>query len=194
MPPTQVLSLLRASWLVLLFFTVASALPAPSLAKEACAAPPGFNVHRVLVNPDGHVFWRGGAPRIDTVEALAREAERRGVTVTLIDLRNPPSTDDLSGKGGRLSPDGEVSRGAQKGLHVISVSALDKELPSKIHLALKQGDVYVHCMYGVNRTGFAVARYARRYRASVSRDGLGKRDWEQGTAFEKRLEGTKTGR
>jgi hypothetical protein len=43
-------------------------------------------------------------------------------------------------------------------------------------------------MYGVNRTGFATARYARSTGAKVPDDGLGKRDWKQGDAFQQRIE------
>lgn len=157
-------------------------------------APPGFNVRRVLRTPAGHVFWRGGAPRNDTLDALAANAAARGITVTLIDLRHPPSTDDLSGKGGRLSPDGEAARGAQKGFRYLSISALDKDFNARVDEALARGDVYLHCMYGVNRTGFAAARYARKHRVKISREGLGKNDWTQGDAFEARLERTGKGK
>ena len=157
-------------------------------------APPGFNVHLVLVTPEGHRFWRGGAPRKDTLDSLAVDATARGATVTLIDLRHPPSADDLSGKGGRLSPDGEPARGAQKGFRYLSISALDKQFNAQLDEALARGDVYLHCMYGVNRTGFAVARYARRHQVKISREGLGKRDWTQGDAFEARLETTGKGK
>jgi hypothetical protein len=41
-------------------------------------------------------------------------------------------------------------------------------------------------MYGVNRTGFAVARYATAKGLDVGREGLGVRDWRDGAAFEAR--------
>src|SRR5262245_18271703 len=74
----------------------------------APAAPPGFNVRLVEKGPAGF-FWRGGAPRRDTLAALAASAKERGVEVTLIDLRHPPTTDDRAGREGRLSPDQEAA-------------------------------------------------------------------------------------
>ncbi|HEU4753600.1 MAG TPA: hypothetical protein VFU47_10875, partial [Armatimonadota bacterium] len=161
-----------------------SCLLAPAvLAAGACLAapapPPGFNVH--LVQESGKSrFWRGGAPKRDTLAALAASARQRGVTVTMVDLRKPPYQDDLSGKGGRLSPKAEEAAAKQLGIRYLLISALDRQLPARLQAALKSGDIYMHCMYGVNRTGFATARYARACGVETGRQGLGKRDWQQG--------------
>jgi hypothetical protein len=166
--------------------------PAPAIVLSAAAAlaapqpPPGFNVH--LVEDTGRSrFWRGGAPRQDTVQALAKSARARGVTVTFVDLRTPPNSDDRSGKGGRLSPAAQAATAKKLGLRYVSVSALDKGLPGKLQSWQKQGDIYMHCMYGVNRTGFATARFARAKGVEVPTKGLGKRDWKQGEAFQARV-------
>lgn len=137
---------------------------------------------------EGNRFWRGGAPKPETVEALAKAAKSRGVTVTFVDLRKPANSDDCSGKGGRLSPSAEEAVAKKLGLQYLAVSALDRGLPARLQFAQKQGDVYMHCMYGVNRTGFATARYARATGATVRDEGLGKRDWKQGDAFQQRLQ------
>ena len=167
-----------------LILPLAAALAPAVLA--APASPPGFNVH--LVQEHGsHRIWRGGAPRKDTLQALAAAAKARSVTVTLVDLRAPANKDDQSGKGGRLSPAQEAAEAGRLGFRYLAVSALDKSLPQKLQQAARTGDVYVHCMYGVNRTGFAVARYAAANRLTVDREGLGKRDWQQGQAYQERL-------
>jgi hypothetical protein len=171
--------LLAASLPLLLTGPAGAVIPAP-------LAPPGFNVHLVQVTPNTR-FWRGGAPKRETVEALAKDAKARGVTVTFIDLRKPANSDDRSSKGGRLTPDAEKTLAEKHGLRYEAVSALDKALPDRLQSALKRGDVYMHCMYGVNRTGFAAARYAVATGAKTSTTGLGKRDWKQGEAFQKRL-------
>jgi hypothetical protein len=158
---------------------------APAAATDA-VPPPGHNVHLVQESPSGR-FWRGGAPGADTLEALARTAKARGKTATLIDLRTPPNRDDQSGKGGRLAPKAEAALAKRLGLRYVAVSALDKALPARLKQAAQSGDVYIHCMYGVNRTGFAVARYARATKQQVDRAGLGKRDYAQGDAFQARL-------
>jgi hypothetical protein len=129
-------------------------------------------------------LWRGGAPRQDTLQAL----HRTGHKVTLIDLRHPANTDDKSGKEGRLSPQDEARLSRQLGFRYVSISALDKNLPVVMDQALSRGDVYIHCMYGANRTGFAVGRYATADKVDVPRDGLGTRDWNEGTDFQQRLE------
>jgi hypothetical protein len=160
-------------------------LSAPGVAS---GPPPGFNVHSVQSTPQSR-FWRGGAPRKDTMEALVREAKSRGVTVTFVDLRTPPNSDDRSGKAGRLSPAAEAALAKKLGARYVAISALDKQLPARLKELRRQGDVYMHCMYGVNRTGFAAARYARATGAKISTEGLGKRDWKQGDAFQARLSG-----
>ncbi len=165
----------------------AALLLSSSLAVAAPAPPPGHNVHLVR-ELNGNRFWRGGAPRKDTLEALASSAKARGKTVTFIDLRKPANSDDRSGKTGRLSPDAEAAMAKKHGLRYVGISALDKKLPDVLASAFKSGDVYMHCMYGVNRTGFAAARYARAEKCSVPTKGLGKRDWKQGDAFQARIE------
>lgn len=162
-------------------------LLASGAAFAAPAPPPGFNVH-LVEETGGNRFWRGGAPKKETVEALAQAAKVRGVTVTLVDLRKPANADDRSGKAQRLTPTQEEALAKQHGLRYLAISALDRNLNQHLREALKQGDVYMHCMYGVNRTGFATARYARATGAKVSTEGLGKRDWKQGDAFQARLE------
>lgn len=160
---------------------------APGLAALAAPAPPpGFNVHLVQEQAPTR-FWRGGAPKPETVEALAKAAKARGVTVTFIDLRKPANSDDRSGKGGRLSPTDEEALAKKLGLQYQAVNALDRDLPARLEAAQKRGDVYMHCMYGVNRTGFATARFARSTGAKVPDEGLGKRDWKQGDAFQARV-------
>lgn len=149
--------------------------------------PPGHNVHLVREENQSR-FWRGGAPRKDTVQALAESAKARGKTVTFIDLRKPANADDKSGKTGRLAPADEAALAKKLGLRYVGISALDRKLPGVLGESLKLGDVYMHCMYGVNRTGFAAARYARATGAKIDRKGLGKRDWNQGDAFQSRVE------
>ncbi|NDD27385.1 MAG: hypothetical protein EB084_03865 [Proteobacteria bacterium] len=162
----------------------ATASSASTDTQKGPAPPPGFNVHLVTL-ANGHRLWRGGAPRPDTLAALLASARARGVRVTLLDLRHPPFEDDLSGKGGRLSPDAEKKAASTASSRYLSMSALDPSLLKQIEEALSEGDVYVHCMYGVNRTGFAVGRYATARGASVDRTGLGERDFNQGEAFQR---------
>lgn len=166
----------------LLLFSVAPGL----VASAAPASPPGFNVHLVQEQEPSR-FWRGGAPKPETVEALAKAAKARGVTVTFIDLRKPANSDDRSGKGGRLSPSAEEALAKKLGLQYEAINALTADLPARLQAAQKRGDVYMHCMYGVNRTGFATARFARATGAKVPDEGLGKRDWKQGDAFQQRV-------
>jgi len=162
-----------------------------SIASVSLAAtptpPPGHNVHLVQEANQSR-FWRGGAPRRDTVDALVASAKARGKTVTFVDLRKPANADDKSGKTGRLSPVQEEALAKKLGLRYVGISALDRKLPSVLSEALKVGDIYMHCMYGVNRTGFAAARFARATGATLDRKGLGKRDWAQGDAFQSRLQ------
>jgi hypothetical protein len=155
-------------------------------AVAAPAPPPGHNVHLVQEASTG-TFWRGGAPKRETIQALADAARSRGRAVTLVDLRKPATRDDLSGKGGRLSPAGEAAAARALGLRYLAVSALDRRLPERLQQALKAGDVYMHCMYGVNRTGYATARYSHATGAKVNTEKLGKRDWSQGIQYQKGL-------
>lgn len=150
--------------------------------------PPGFNVHLVFDHKDKGLFWRGGGPRPDTMQFLAEEARRRHRPLTLIDLRHPANRDDVSGKGGRLSPAGEEKMASSLGLRYHSISALDEGAVAYIAGALKEGDVYVHCMYGVNRTGFMVGRYATSKRLEVDRTGMGTRDYRDGVKFQERVQ------
>jgi hypothetical protein len=168
-------------------FILLCALVAPA-ARADPAAVPGFNVHTVQ-KADGKRFLRGGAPRPDTLAALAKDAKARKTVVTLVDLRHPAKKDDRSGKEGRLAPDREEAQARKLGIRYVSISAMDKGLPQELARLQKSGDVYIHCMYGVNRTGFAVARYARSAKIKVDTTGLGKRDVADGDAFQKRLEG-----
>ena len=148
------------------------------------SAPPGFNVYLVR-QAGGRSFWRGGAPTQATLAALAAAARRRNAPITFIDLRTPPNRDDRSGKGGRLSPTQEQQRVRELGYRYLALSALDPALPARVEAASREGDVYLHCMYGVNRTGFAVGRWAHAVGVSVGRTGLGERDWRQGVAHER---------
>lgn len=168
--------------------TVVPALLAALLALPAAANPPGFNVYVVQKKP-GSTFYRGGAPRKDTMEALAKAARAKGKAVTLVDLRTPPFKDDMSGKGGRLSPAQEEAMAKKLGIRYVAVNALKKDLPAQLKRFQQSGDVYIHCMYGVNRTGFAVARYARAEKVKYDPERLGKRDIKQGDDFQKRLDG-----
>jgi len=149
------------------------------------AAPPGHNVHFVAEDKGGSLFWRGGSPRSDTLQALQKRAQERQRPITLIDLRRPPTRDDLLGHAGRLTPTGEAQLARGLGLRYRSISALDSDLIQVLDQALKAGDVYIHCMYGVNRTGFAVARYATAHGLKLDRKALGKRDWQEGVRFQK---------
>jgi len=149
--------------------------------------PPGPNVHLVRES-GGRSFWRGGAPREETLRALAASAQERNVPVTLFDLRHPANQDDRSGKDRRLSPEREAALARKLGLRYLSISALDRSLPQKLRASLAEGDVYMHCMYGVNRTGFAAARYGRAAGQKLDRKGLGPHDWEQGDRYQARLE------
>lgn len=153
----------------------------------AAQVPPGFNVH-VVEKKAGSTFYRGGAPRKDTMEALVKAAKAKGKTVTLVDLRKPAFKDDHSGKGGRLSPAQEATMARKMGARYVAVNALTKDLPAQLRKFQQQGDVYIHCMYGVNRTGFAVARYARAHKLKVDTTKLGKRDIKQGDTFQANLE------
>jgi hypothetical protein len=165
-------------------------LVAPGWADRSAAAKvPGFNVHTVR-EAAGTRFLRGGAPRPDTLAALAKDAKARKTVETLVDLRHPAKKDDRSRKEGRLTPEEEEAQARKLGLRYVSVSAMDKGLPQQLARLQKSGDVYIHCMYGVNRTGFAVARYARANKVKVDTTGLGKRDVADGDAFQKRLEGS----
>jgi hypothetical protein len=121
--------------------------------------------------------------------ALQAQAQQQGRPLTLIDLRHPPFDDDLRGGGGRLTPAGEEKLAAQLGLRYRSVSALDKGLIELIDQALAEGDVYLHCQYGVNRTGFAVGRYATARQLKVDRTKMGERDWNQGVNFQRARQG-----
>lgn len=164
-----------------------SAVMAAALALPTAANPPGFNVFVVQKKP-GSTLYRGGAPRKDTMESLAKAARAKGKTVTLVDLRTPPFKDDVSGKGGRLSPTQEAAMAKKLGVRYVAINSSKKDLPAQLRGFLKQGDVYVHCMYGVNRTGFTVARYARAEKVKVPLERLGKRDVKQGDAFQANLE------
>jgi hypothetical protein len=154
------------------------------LGAAAAEAPPGHNIHLVR-EVDGHRFWRGGAPTKETVRSLVDAAIARKLQVTFVDLRSPDTADDRSGKGGRLSPTEEKALAEKSGARYVCISALKKPLVDTLTDSLKRGDVYMHCMYGVNRTGFACARYATALKIDIPRDSLGKRDWEQGVAFQK---------
>lgn len=167
----------RLVWLLLLCLPVLADTP---------EAPPGPNVHLVRETETGHL-WRGGGPRVKTLEALQQSASERNVKVTLFDLRHPSNADDRSGKDGRLSPQDEQKWAAEHGLTYRSHSSFEDDLPALIDKALAEGDVYVHCMYGVNRTGFTVGRYCTRYGLKIDRSGMGERDWNQGVAWQKRV-------
>ena len=146
-------------------------------------APPGHNVHSVR-ELDERVFWRGGGPTRETMLALQARARQKGRPVTLIDLRHPPFNDDFRGTGARLTPAGEKTLSGQLGLRYRAINALDKNLIRVLDEALQAGDVYLHCQYGVNRTGFAVGRYATAHNLKVDRKKLGERDWNQGVRFQ----------
>lgn len=174
---------LIASWALGAICTLFAPIPLAA----APAPPPGFNVHLVQETATGRI-WRGGAPRKDTAAALAESARRRGVGLTFVDLRTPPNRDDRTAKRGRLTPAAEKATAAALGARYLAVSALDPQFPARLREAARRGDVYIHCMYGVNRTGFAVARYATAERLAPPREGLGRRDWAQGTSFQARLQ------
>src|SRR5579883_1281975 len=126
-------------------FALAGALSVSPVAASSPVPPPGFNVHLVQETKTGRL-WRGGAPRKDTLEALAADAKKRHVTVTLFDLRTPANADDKSGKAGRLSPAQEKTLCGKLGLRYEPISALNAKLTDKISQALATGDAYMHCM------------------------------------------------
>lgn len=172
---------------VVLVLSAAAFVPAVDAAAQPSKVP-GFNVHVVQQKP-GSTFYRGGAPRKDTMEALARAAKAKGKTATLVDLRIKPTfKDDTSGKGGRLTPAQEAAMAKKLGIRYVAINALQKDLPAQLRKFQQHGDIYIHCMYGVNRTGFAVARFAKAAKVKVPTQGLGKRDVRQGDAFQTRLE------
>ena len=82
----------------LLTCTLLALIAGPAAAEEKCVPPPGINVHAVEAKAARGCFWRGAAPRLDTLAALAKEAEGQGSGVTLVDLRRPDTADDRSGK------------------------------------------------------------------------------------------------
>jgi hypothetical protein len=165
------------------FLLLALLLVAPALAD-----PPGHNVHLVF-KKEQNTLWRGGGPTRETLLSLRDTAKELGHPVTLIDLRHPAFDDDWIPHAGRLTPAGEEKLAKELGLRYHSISALDKGLVHLIDEALVEGDVYIHCHYGVNRTGFAVGRYATARELEVDRSKMGERDWNQGVAFQKRLMG-----
>lgn len=156
------------------------------LASMACALapPPGFNIHLVREAYD-HVLWRGGAPRRDTLEGLQKLAQERHIPLTLIDLRYPSQYYDKDHNEGRLSPAEEARLARALGLRYQTTSSRSAGLPARIDKALQEGDVYVHCMFGVNRTGFTMARYATAYGLEFDRAFLGESDWEAGVLHER---------
>jgi hypothetical protein len=143
-------------------------------------------VHAV-VQKESNVLWRGAAPRQDTVEALAAKAAAHDKTVTIFDLRQPSNDDDRSGKAGRLSPEAEKALADKLHVQYVSVSALEHDLPARIDQALRSGDVYIHCMYGVNRTGFACGRYEVADGLHVDHTGLGNKDIQEGIDFQHKV-------
>jgi hypothetical protein len=190
LPAPRLPSRWRTAWCSLApAAALAGAVLAPGRAASAEPGPPppppARNVHLVL-QAGPHCCWRGAAPRRETLVALAASARRRNVRVTLIDLRRPATADDRSGKDRRLSPAQEAALARRLGLEYRSLSALDGALIPELQAALARGDVYLHCMYGVNRTGFATARFAVAMGLAPTREGLGPRDWRQGEAHERR--------
>lgn len=172
----------------LFFFSLTLAGLTALGSAELAELPPGHNVHQVLVRQGGGTAWRGGAPTRQTLLDLQARARERKRPLLLIDLRHPDNEDDRSGKSGRLSPEAERQLASELGLRYVSISALDHDLVPTMKQGLKDGDIYVHCMYGVNRTGFAMGRYATATHCDMDREALGKRDWQQGVDFETRVQ------
>lgn len=163
--------------------------------------PPAPNVHGVsrVSNRDNPeltaYFWRGGAPTVSTLAWFIDRRIQTDIVPTFIDLRRPPTTDDRSGKGGRLSPSEEKLLVERFGFRYVSISAMDKNLISVITKALAEGDVYMHCMYGVNRVAYALGRWAEAGHSVGWRKGFRKdqRDWNQGVKFQKTLQVPRAG-
>lgn len=147
------------------------------------SVPPGFNVHFVCSYGWGKM-WRGGAPTAQTLAWLGRHARQHNLTLTLIDLRAPASSDDVSGKGKRFTPTQEKLWARREHHAYYSMSALDAKLLPTLEQARRKGDVYIHCMYGVNRTGFAIGRFTVSTGAAIDKSGLGARDIKQGVDFQ----------
>jgi hypothetical protein len=162
-------------------------LTAPVLAETPGSTLPGHNIH-LVIDEHGHHFWRGGSPKLETLKALQTSASLRHTSVTLIDLRHPSTSDDLTGKEGRLAPADEAKAAKRLGFHYRSISSLDPALVPVIDDALRRGDVYIHCMYGVNRTGIALGRYCVAHQEKLDRNGTEPRDFKHGEHLQQQLE------
>lgn len=145
--------------------------------------PTGHNVFKVL-ETDRSILWRGGAPSKETILELAEFSKKYNRSVTLIDLRKPERAYDLSGDNGGLTSVEEKNLSERNGLNYLRISALDPSFCEVVIDKLKAGDVYLHCMYGVNRTGFAIGRLSIDQGAEFDIEGLGKRDVRSGENFE----------
>lgn len=143
----------------------------------------GHNVYKVLESPNS-ILWRGGAPTNETISDLAEFSKKHNRKVTLIDLRKPERAYDLSGDNGGLTSYEEKNLSKSNGLNYLRISALDPAFCDIVTEKLKGGDVYLHCMYGVNRTGFAIGRLSIDQGATFDTEGLGKRDVRSGENFE----------
>ncbi|GEM_PF-6931894 len=145
--------------------------------------PTAHNVYKVLEG-DRSILWRGGAPTKETILELAEFSKKHNRSVTLIDLRKPERDYDRSGDNGGLTIHEEKNLSESNGLNYLRISALDSKFCEVLGEKLKEGDVYLHCMYGVNRTGFAIGRFSIDQGAEYDIEGLGKRDVRSGEKFE----------
>ena len=137
-----------------------------------------------VLEGDRSILWRGGAPTKETILELAEFSKKHNRSVTLIDLRKPERDYDRSGDNGGLTIHEEKNLSESNGLNYLRISALDSKFCEVLGEKLKEGDVYLHCMYGVNRTGFAIGRFSIDQGAEYDIEGLGKRDVRSGEKFE----------
>ncbi len=147
---------------------------------------PGHNVHVVSAS-EGYLFLRGAAPTTQTMSWLLEVAKKTGLPLTMVDLRVPVRDYDKNGEGGRLSPATEKGLTEKAGHTYVPRSALAKTFGEDLAAIAAQprGIVYLHCQYGVNRTGFAIGRLHKLTGMDFDRTGLGDRDFKQGVAYQK---------
>lgn len=146
---------------------------------------PGYNIHIVEHSP-GKLVLRGGAPTKGTMDWLNRVAKENNLPLTVVDLRTPARPYDLNKEGGRLTPTEEKSHLLALGHQYAPMSALGKTFGHDLNnIVGKEGIVYIHCQYGVNRTGFAIGRLSKLTGKQFDRTGLGDRDFKQGVNYQK---------
>lgn len=147
---------------------------------------PGHNIH-LISEHSGNFFIRGGAPTIETLDAIFRQSNAYQKKVFVIDLRNPPRNYDLRPEGERLIPSALKAEVIVRGGEYITLSSFKKDLPQIIDSLVRKGDVYIGCHYGFNRTGYVMGRLKEFGFEVIDKSGLGNRDFEQGIKFQRSL-------